>query len=98
VLVNAAGTRLYVADATGVYTFPLNSSTGNLVGAGTHFSTGAQSLNLAINSTNTRLYVGAGNTSQMFALVLDTNGDITGQAPGSPFTSGGTNNSGMAVR
>jgi 6-phosphogluconolactonase len=98
VVVNTAGTRLYVGDGTGVFVFPLDPATGDVTGAGVHFSTGAQTSNLAINPTNTRLYVAAGNTSQMFALVIDAAGNITGEAPGSPFTSGDSNPTGIAVR
>ena len=98
VVVNTAGTRLYVGDGSGVFVFPLDPATGDVTGAGVLFSTGDQTTNLAINPTNTRLYVAAGNSSQMFALVIDAAGDITGQAPGSPFTSGGPNPTGMAVR
>jgi YVTN family beta-propeller protein len=85
VTISPDGTKVYIADATGVFVASTATNTG------THVSTAAQSLNLALTPDGSLLYVGAGNTSQLFTMSTATN-LVTG-----PFSTSGNNNAGIAL-
>jgi 6-phosphogluconolactonase (cycloisomerase 2 family) len=100
VAVNAAGTRLYVGDQSPgrIVVYPLNPSTGDITGPGVPALTGIpQAAAIAINTAQTRLYTIDANNNQAAVLMLDTNGDVSGIAPGSPISTGGSGGLDIAV-
>ncbi len=93
VVVNPAGTRLYVvhqgAAAGSIAVFALDAM-GN-VGAlrpGSPFGTGTGTFGASVNPNGTRLYVTSQEKRGVFVFQLDANGDITSQTSGSPFLTG----------
>ena len=90
VAVNAAGTRLYIANQDGtITTFTLDPS-GNVVPPGVPAFGAPQAAFVAVNRAGTRLYVANQSpVGSVSVFVLDpVTGNITGQQPGSPFATG----------
>lgn len=89
VAVNAAGTRLYVAQASSVSAFPLDKTTGAITGAAVSYSPGiTQASDLAVSTAGTRLYVVDSPGSRMAVVLLNAAGDPVGTESGSPFAAG----------
>jgi hypothetical protein len=101
IVVNPAGTRLYVTNgiSDNVTVFTLDAS-GTVTGQqpGSPFATGGSApFGIAINPAGTRLYITNLGNNTVTVFILDASGNITAPQPGSPFATGGAAPEGVTI-